>query len=233
LRGRLGPGLAAAGFDLEDVTVARAGSRSVVRVVVDRDGGIDLDAVADASRIVSGLLDPDGDDAGGESADGGEGGGSTGASTRAPLSGPYVLEVTSPGVDRPLSEPRHWRRATGRLVAVRRADGAEVEGRVLSADDEGADLAVPTGPARRGRPVRKRVERITYGEVARATVQVEFGSATEDATEDEAGTGGPATDSDPATPPESAPESDRAMEDHDAVHQEAGRVGPTGKEMNR
>ena len=75
-----------------------AGRRSVVRVVVDRDGGVDLDAVAEVSRAVSEALDG-ADDLG---------------------SSPYVLEVTSPGVDRPLTAPRHWRRNAGRLVARRR-----------------------------------------------------------------------------------------------------------------
>ncbi|WP_026240116.1 ribosome maturation factor RimP [Parafrankia discariae] len=176
LRSRLEPSLATAGFDLEDLSVTRAGARSVVRVVVDRDGGIDLDAVADASRLVSAVLDGE---------DGGSGGtGGAAGSGASPISGPYVLEVTSPGVDRPLVEPRHWLRAVGRLVEVRRADGVEVTGRVLSADDEGADLAVPTAPARRGRPVRRRVERVVYSAVARAAVQVEFGSAADGDTGD-------------------------------------------------
>ncbi|KPM57201.1 ribosome maturation factor RimP [Frankia sp. R43] len=175
LRGRLEPRLAAAGFDLEDVTVARAGSRSVVRVVVDRDEGIDLDAVADASRIVSAALD---EDEQGSAAEPGDAAGARppSGSGAGPLGGPYVLEVTSPGVDRPLVEPRHWRRAVGRLVLVRRADGSEVEGRVLSAGDDGADLAIPTGVARRGRPARTRLERVVYSTVTRATVQVEFGA---------------------------------------------------------
>lgn len=178
LRRRLEPSLATAGFDLEDISVTRAGARSVVRVVVDRDGGIDLDAVADASRLVSAVLDGEDVGTGGAGGTGGSGG-AAGGSGASPISGAYVLEVTSPGVDRPLVEPRHWRRAVGRLVVVRRADGVEVEGRVLSADDEGADLAVPTAPARRGRPVRRRIERVVYATVARAAVQVEFGSATD------------------------------------------------------
>ncbi|WP_307874622.1 ribosome maturation factor RimP [Frankia nepalensis] len=152
---RLAPALAEAGFDLEDLSLSRAGSRSVLRVAVDRDGGVDLDAVADASRLISDLLDRVGDEVG--------------------LTGAYVLEVTSPGVDRPLTEPRHWRRARGRLVEARRADGAVALGRVLGADDEGVDLAVPTGPARRGRPARTRIERLRFADVARAVVQVEFG----------------------------------------------------------
>ena len=55
------------------------------------------------------------------------------------FAGPYVLEVSSPGVDRPLREPRHWRRAKGRLVTVA-VDGAAVTGRVLSADTDGVRL---------------------------------------------------------------------------------------------
>ncbi|KQC37514.1 ribosome maturation factor RimP [Frankia sp. ACN1ag] len=156
LRDRLTSGLAGAGFDLEDVTVSRAGSRSLVRVAVDRDGGIDLDAVAEASRVVSDLLDAA--EAAGEGLS----------------AGPYVLEVTSPGVDRPLTAPRHWRRAVGRLVTVRDSAGDVLSGRVLSADEAGADLAVATGPARRGRPQRRRVARVTYAQVERATVEVEF-----------------------------------------------------------
>src|ERR1700709_2228211 len=94
----LSPVVAATGHDLEDVTVTAAGRRSLIRVIVDADGGVDLDAVADVSRAGSDALD--------------EGPGSDA------FAGPYVLEVSSPGVDRPLTEPRHWRRAIGRLVQV-------------------------------------------------------------------------------------------------------------------
>ncbi|CAO5148715.1 Ribosome maturation factor RimP [Frankia sp. AiPs1] len=160
LRDRLAVALSGAGFDLEDVAVTKAGARSLVRVVVDRDGGIDLDAVADASRTVSELLD------------------AAEAAGDALIGGPYVLEVTSPGVDRPLTAPRHWRRAVGRLVTIRDLDGGEVSGRVLSADEAGADLSVPVGPARRGRPARHRTDRVLFERVARATVEVEF-TATE------------------------------------------------------
>src|SRR3954462_10521395 len=110
-RGRdvLDPRGTGAGYDLEDVTVPAAGRRSVVRVVVDQDGGIDLDAVAEVSRAVSDALD--GSDATG--------------------SAPYTLEVTSPGVDRPLTEPRHWRRAVGRRVSAQVRDQCSVTGRVM------------------------------------------------------------------------------------------------------
>ena len=116
----LEPVVSGAGYDLEDVTVTAAGRRSVVRVVVDRDGGIDLDAVADISRVVSETLDAD--DVTGET--------------------PYTLEVTSPGVDRPLTEPRHWRRAAGRLVRASVRDDKDVTGRVVEADDGGVTFDV-------------------------------------------------------------------------------------------
>lgn len=109
----LEPVVAAAGYDLEDVSVTAAGRRSVVRVVVDCDGGVDLDAVADVSRVVSTALD-ESDLMGATS---------------------YVLEVTSPGVDRPLTQPRHWRRAVGRLVSVSLGDAGTIVGRVEDADD--------------------------------------------------------------------------------------------------
>lgn len=83
-----------AGVDLEDFSITRAGRRDVVRVTVDQDGGVDLDQIADISRQLSEALDAivDSEDA------------------------PFVLEVSSPGVDRPLTEARHWRRAVGHLV---------------------------------------------------------------------------------------------------------------------
>jgi ribosome maturation factor RimP len=136
LKSALDPVVSAAGFDLEDVSVTSAGRRSVIRVVVDRDGGLDLDAVAEVSRVVSDALD-DSD--------------ATGAA-------PYTLEVTSPGVDRPLTEPRHWRRAAGRLVKA----GA-VTGRVVRADDDGVTLEFDGSERTLG-----------YDELGSGRVQVEF-----------------------------------------------------------
>jgi ribosome maturation factor RimP len=120
VRDAVEPAVTAAGFDLEDVEVVAAGRRSVVRVVVDHDGGIDLDAVAEVSRVVSDVLD----------------------ASDATGSTPYTLEVTSPGVDRPLTEARHWRRAVGRLVSVPVRDGGTVTGRVRGADDASVTLDV-------------------------------------------------------------------------------------------
>lgn len=150
----LEPALAAEGFDLEEVTVTRAGRRQVVRVVVDRDAGLDLDAVAAASRLVDGALE-----------DHDHGGGGGGA-----VAGEYVLEVTSPGVDRPLTAPRHWRRAVGRLVQVSRRAGSPVTGRLTAAGELAATVSpVPV----RGRPGGAPVE-VVYDEVSLALVQVEF-----------------------------------------------------------
>jgi ribosome maturation factor RimP len=147
------PAVTAAGFDLEDLRDEAAGRRRVLRIVVDADGGVDLDGVAELSRAVSAALD-ESDVMGGT---------------------PYVLEVTSPGVDRPLTAERHWRRAVGRLVRVRPvAEGAtEFTGRVRDADGDGAVLDVDGD-----------VRRVAYAEVASARVQIEF--ARHDAVDDAA-----------------------------------------------
>lgn len=143
----LTPAVEAAGHDLEDVTVSPAGRRKVVRVVVDKDGGVTLDDIADVSRVVSDLLDsPEGEEL---------------------LAGAYTLEVTSPGVDRPLTQARHWRRSVGRLVKAKTAD-ATVTGRVLEADD--AQVTLDVEGTKRS---------LLYGEVVSAQVQVEFSRAGE------------------------------------------------------
>jgi ribosome maturation factor RimP len=111
------PVITAAGYDLEDVALSRAGRRHLVRVLVDTDGGINLDDVAVVSRKISEALDA-AEESGGEV-----------------FAGEYQLEVSSPGVDRPLTLPRHWRRNVGRLVAVN-----GLTGRVTAADDEGIVL---------------------------------------------------------------------------------------------
>lgn len=132
------------GVDLESVEVQKAGRRHVVRVVVDRDGGVDLDLIAEVSHRVSELLD--------------------GPPLADELPGPFVLEVTSPGVDRPLTEPRHWRRAVSRLVHVTRQDDTILEGRVLAVpSDDAVVLTTGTGEVT-----------LPLDDVCRAVVQVEF-----------------------------------------------------------
>jgi ribosome maturation factor RimP len=144
----LEPVVAAAGLDLEEVTVTAAGRRSVVRVAVDRDGGVSLDDVADVSRVVSDALDE------------------LDAAEPGLLGTSYVLEVTSPGVDRPLTAPRHWRRSSGRLVKAVLREGGDVTGRVLEADDaEDGGVVLDVGGSSRA---------VRYADVRRGTVQVEF-----------------------------------------------------------
>jgi ribosome maturation factor RimP len=110
------------GLVIEDVIVTPAGRRRVLRVTVDlpadRIGGVPMDRVAQASKAISTALDAS-DVMGGA---------------------PYVLEVSSPGIDRPLVERRHWMRARGRLVTVSRVAGDDVTGRLLDVDDAGIEL---------------------------------------------------------------------------------------------
>jgi ribosome maturation factor RimP len=135
------PLAAAAGLVVEDVTVTPAGRRRVLRVTVDlpedRTGGVPMESVTAASQAISAALDTS-DVMGGT---------------------PYVLEVSSPGVDRPLTERRHWSRARGRLVHVRLADGTETTGRLTAVDDDGIDVG--------GR-------RLPWAEVGRGRVEIEF-----------------------------------------------------------
>ena len=137
-------------LELESVELRTVGRRLVLRVLVDSDHGVTLDEVAVASRAVSDALDAS-DVLGDE---------------------PYTLEVSSPGVDRPLTEPRHWRRSVSRLVAVTLRDGREITGRVLSATDSEVELEVNT----KGRISRTTV---ALADVAKAVVQVEFSRVAE------------------------------------------------------
>lgn len=141
------PIIVAAGYDLEDVVVTPAGRRSLVRVVVDGDNGITLDEVAELSRALSAALDDD--------------------DTAAIGASPYVLEVSSPGVDRPLTEPRHWRRATGRLVTATQPEGDTVRGRVISSDENAVVLDVAGAQ-----------HELSYAQIATARVEVEFNRST-------------------------------------------------------
>ena len=136
------PVIASAGMDLESVRVSAAGRRRLLRVVVDSDRGVSLDDAAAISRKLSAVLDA--------------------ASVMGDF--PYTLEVSSPGVDRPLTDPRHWRRAVGRLVRVTAADAGSISGRVLAADAGGVVLDVAGDRRRFG-----------YAALGAGAVQVEFG----------------------------------------------------------
>ena len=139
--------LRALGLDIEAVDITPAGKRRILRVAVDKDGGVTLDEVAEATREVNRVLDES--DVMGEQ--------------------PYTLEVTSRGVDRPLTLERHWRRNASRLVKVTFTDGESVTGRILEAAADSVVLDVDG--ARR---------EVTYAEVKKALVQVEFNRQTPD-----------------------------------------------------
>ena len=139
--------LAALGLDVEAVELTPAGKRRVLRVAVDKDGGVTLDDVADATGAINGVLDDS--DVLGEQ--------------------PYTLEVTSRGVDRPLTLPRHWRRNADRLVKVTLVDGSTVTGRIGDSDEVSVTLDVDGTP-----------QQVAYADVSKALVQIEFNRKNEE-----------------------------------------------------
>ena len=130
------------GFDVEECTVVVAGARSVVRVVVDGDAGVTLDDIADLSREISAALD---------------------AEDRS--DSPYTLEVTTPGIGRPLTETRHWRRARGRKVRIDTAAGPIV-GRVGELASDAVTIVV------KGKTIE--IRKVPLADVQRAVMEVEF-----------------------------------------------------------
>lgn len=128
-------------LDVEAVEITPAGKRRVLRVAVDKDGGVTLDDVAAATKETSRVLDES--DVMGEH--------------------PYTLEVTSRGVDRPLTLPRHWRRNADRLVKATLGDEETVTGRILATTDHSVTLDVD-GVQRE----------LPYAEITKALVQIEF-----------------------------------------------------------
>ena len=145
VRDVLAPPVTDHGVDLEDVEVVRAGRRRLVRVSIDTDQGITLDDVAAVTRVVSQALD-ESDVMGDQS---------------------YTLEVGSPGVSRPLTLPRHWRRNIGRLVRIVPAGAGEpYEARIaaVSGDDHVViSLHAPGGDTT-----------VHQSDIARAVIQVEL-----------------------------------------------------------
>ncbi|MEU8958324.1 ribosome maturation factor RimP [Streptomyces sp. NPDC048518] len=147
LRQLLEPLVSSQDLDLEEIEVASVGRKRVLRVVIDSDDGVDLDQIAEVSRLLSAQLDES--DAMGE--------------------GEYDLEVGSPGAERALTERRHYLRAVGRLVKFQLTEGGELTARILTVDDEGLDLEVP---GVKGRKATSR--RLAFTEIDKARVQVEF-----------------------------------------------------------
>jgi len=150
LQALLEPVVAATGYDLETVRVSQVARRRRVEVVVDGDDGVSLDAVSDLTRVISDVLD-----------------GSEGTVVMGEQ--PYLLEVSSPGTDRPLTEPKHWRRAKGRLVRTVLKNGGDVTGRVLDSDGDSVLLEVPG--KKKGQTEERR---LAYADVAKARVEIEF-----------------------------------------------------------
>lgn len=136
---------ARAGFEVDAVAIDARTRR--ITVTADGDTPLDLDTVAELSRVASMLLD--GLDTGDEA---------------------YFLEVTSPGVDRPLTAEKHFRRARGRLVNITLVDGGAVSGRLGAVVDGGLDVVVRDGRNKSALAVR----RIPLAEIGHAVVQVEF-----------------------------------------------------------
>jgi ribosome maturation factor RimP len=152
LAGVIEPVVASLGLELFDLEITGAGRARVLRVVVDRDGGVDLDAITAATEAISPELDAIAPDAG------------------IGLAGPYALEVSSPGLERPLRRAEHFRRAIGTTVSVKTRDAAGTarrrRGVLLAADDYAITLESDGA-----------TERIGYPDVTQARTVFEWGPA--------------------------------------------------------
>ena len=139
------PALHKAGYFLEDVNLVSPGQHRIVTVIVDGESALNLDQVTVASKLVSELLD------------------------EATFMGetPFTLEVTSPGIDRPLTLPRHFAKNIDRLLKVTKTDGVVITGRILSNTDSDLTLSVTEK-----KDVKEVV--ISLGDVKRAQVEIEF-----------------------------------------------------------
>ncbi len=147
----LAPAVSEQGLELYDVEVSGTGRVRILRVMVDREGGVDLDAIADATQAVSPLLDAPPLDA--------------------VINGPYALEVSSPGLERPLRTPAHFARAVGETVSVKFRSGDDhgakrVRGVVTASDDAGFELTLDDGTT----------EHVAYGDVTQARTVFEWGT---------------------------------------------------------
>ena len=131
------PALSTLGFYLEDVTITSAGRRSMLTIIVDGDTHLSLDQVTSATKAISEIVE----------------------SLQSLGDTPFTLEVTSPGLDRPLTKPRHWRKNIDRLVKVVLLDGKEIKGRIKAASEDSATVDQ---------------SEINFAEIKRASLEVEF-----------------------------------------------------------
>jgi ribosome maturation factor RimP len=141
----ISPAVTEAGFFLEEVQIASPGSHRIVTCVVDGQTPLNLDQVTVASRVISELLDT------------AEFMGET----------PFTLEVTSPGVDRPLTQPRHWSKNLTRLIKVTLSDGTITTGRLTEFNDANATLVENI----KG---RLKEHTVAFADIKRAVVEIEF-----------------------------------------------------------
>jgi ribosome maturation factor RimP len=139
------PALQQAGYFLEDINVVSPGNHRIVTVIVDGEGALNLDQVTVASKLVSELID--------EASFMGE--------------TPFTLEVTSPGIDRPLTLPRHFAKNVTRLVKITKSDGAVITGRITSNTD--ADVTLTVTEKKETKEVI-----VALADIKRAVVEIEF-----------------------------------------------------------
>jgi ribosome maturation factor RimP len=135
------PALEALGFYLEDVTIISAGRRSMLTIIVDGDTHLSLDQVTSATKAIGEIVE----------------------SIQSLGETPFTLEVTSPGLDRPLTKVRHWQKNINRLVKVVLLDGSEIKGRIKDVNEVSATVDE---------------KNINYSDIKRATLEVEFKSVT-------------------------------------------------------
>ncbi|MGG5172148.1 ribosome maturation factor RimP [Pseudarthrobacter sp. J1738] len=162
LRELLEPSVLAQRLFLEDVIIHTGGTNRTVHVVVDlpeeETGGVSLDAIAEVSRVLSEALDNDPHDDG----------------------QPYDLEVSSPGVGRPLTEVRHWRRAKGRMVRINLVEGEKLLGRIVSVADSNVTV-IPEIEVKKGMKAKQgEATSIPFTNIRSGKVEVEFSHLNED-----------------------------------------------------
>ena len=131
------PALEALGFYLEDVTIISAGRRSMLTIIVDGDTHLSLDQVTSATKAIGEIVE----------------------SVQSLGETPFTLEVTSPGLDRPLTKVRHWQKNINRLVKVVLLDGSEIKGRIKDVNEVSATVDE---------------KNINYSDIKRATLEIEF-----------------------------------------------------------